>query len=70
MPTQKFYLPDLTHQQEPDVEDALGGLDGVLHVAANHSDHCAEVEFEDDCVSLDEIIARLAEAGFTATPAG
>lgn len=70
MPTQKFYLPDLSHEQEARVTEALRGVDGILFVAANHEDRCAEVEFEDDCVSIEDIASRLEEAGFDAQPAG
>lgn len=70
MPTQKFYLPDLIHAQEPEVVEALRDVDGILFTVANHRDRCAEVEFEDDCVSVDDIVKCLERAGFQAEPAG
>lgn len=70
MAVQKFFVPGLTHEQERDVERKLRSLQGVLYAAANHHDACAEVEFEDDCVTMDELRGALEKLGFDARPAG
>lgn len=70
MAVQKFFIPGLSHDAEAEVEKRLRALDGVLFAAANHQDRCAEVEFEDDCVSHDEIRNALLELGYEAKLAG
>jgi copper chaperone CopZ len=70
MPTQKFRVPGLAREDERRVEQRLKQLHGVLYVAANHADACAEVEFEDDTVSLDSIREALAQLGYPANIVG
>ena len=70
MAVQKFFVPGLTHEQEREVEQKLRALEGVLYAAANHQDACAEVEFEDDCVTIDELRGVLEKLGFDARIAG
>lgn len=70
MPTQKFWIKGMQHDAEPRVAERARALDGVLHVAANHRDQCAEVEFEDDRVSIDQIRDALAELGYAVEVAG
>ncbi len=70
MPTQKFRVKGLGHEDEAQVARELRSLRGVLFAAADHSDQCAEVEFEDDAVTPDEIRERIEALGFTAEIAG
>lgn len=70
MAVQKFFVPGLTHDAEAEVERRLRALDGVLYASANHSDACAEVEFEDDAVTTDRLRRTLAELGYDARLAG
>jgi copper chaperone CopZ len=70
MPTQKFWIKGLAHEDEESVACRIRELDGVLFVAMNHQDQCAEVEFEDDRASLEEIRAAAAELGYEVEIAG
>lgn len=70
MPTQKFWVKGLEHADEARVSRAARALDGVLFAAANHSDQCAEVEFEDDRVTVAEIRDALAGLGYSVEVAG
>lgn len=70
MPTQKFWVKGLEHADEARVSGAARALEGVLFAVANHSDQCAEVEFEDDMVTVAEIRDALAALGYTVEVAG
>jgi copper chaperone CopZ len=70
MPTQKFRVPGLTREDESRVEQHLKQLRGVLYVSASHAAACAEIEFEDDTISLDAIRQALADLGYQANIVG
>lgn len=70
MPTQKFWVKGLSHDDEERLSRRLRELRGVLFAVASHGDQCAEVEFEDDMVDAAEICAAIAELGYSAEPAG
>lgn len=70
MPTQKFHVRGLDHKGEAAVAARLRELEGVLFAAVSHSEECAEVEFEDDLITPDEICAALHGLGHPAEPAG
>lgn len=70
MAVQKFFVEGLSHDEEERVETRLRSLPGVIYAAANHADRCAEVEFEDDVVSTEEITRELGKLGFTSRIAG
>lgn len=54
--------------ERPDEEAALvrglKALPGVLYAVVSHSAACAEVEFEDDCISVDEIRQAISRHGY------
>ncbi len=70
MPTQKLWVKGLRREDEAPLERRLRELDGVFFAVLNHEDECAEVDFEDDRVSLEEIRAAIREAGYEARIAG
>jgi copper chaperone CopZ len=70
MPTQKFWVKGLEHADEARVARAARGVEGVLFAVANHSDQCAEVEFEDDRVTVAEIRDAIAALGYRVEVAG
>ena len=70
MAIQKFFVPGLSHDAEAEIEKSLRAVEGVLFAAAKHLDECAEVEFEDDCVTPDELREVLKELGYEAKLAG
>ena len=70
MPTQKFWVKGLRHEDEQRVTGHLRGISGVLFALLNHQDECAEVEFEDDRVGVHEIRAAIEELGFEVAIAG
>jgi copper chaperone CopZ len=70
MPTQKFWVEGLTHADEQRVAHHLRKVSGVLFAVLNHQDECAEVEFEDDRISVREIQAAIAELGYQVAVAG
>ncbi|HEX2091473.1 MAG TPA: heavy-metal-associated domain-containing protein [Longimicrobiaceae bacterium] len=70
MPTQKLRVKGLRQEDETTVARRLRELDGVFCVVLSHADECAEVDFEDDRVSLDEIRAAVRECGYEAEIAG
>ncbi|MEX2582107.1 MAG: heavy metal transporter [Gemmatimonadota bacterium] len=70
MSTQKLHVRGLSREDEGRVESALRSVSGVLYAAANHVDECAEVEFEDDMVTIAELRERLRELGFESRAAG
>lgn len=71
MPTAIFHLPELrSHDAEAPLEQALRDTAGVYGAVANHQDRCLEVDFEDDEIGLDGLIAAAAAAGYEARLVG
>lgn len=70
MPTQKLWVKGLRREDEAPLARRLQALDGVFFAVLNHDDECAEVDFEDDRVSLEEIRAALRDAGYETRIAG
>jgi copper chaperone CopZ len=70
MPTPKFHVPGLRREDEARIERRLRELDGVFAAVLNQADACAEVDFEDDRVSLQEIGDAIREFGYGAEPVG
>lgn len=70
MPTQKFRVKGLEHEDEARVAREVRRLRGVLFAVASHSDQCAEVEFEDDAVTPAEIRDVIAALGYAVEIAG
>jgi hypothetical protein len=68
--TQKFHIPGLTREDEGRVKAALMRRPGVLYAEVSHADACAEVDFEDDAITTDELREILARLGFAARLAG
>jgi len=52
------------------IQEALRHEPGVLGAIANHQDACAEIEYEDDEVSLDRLVAVVTELGYPAELGG
>lgn len=55
---------------EAAVEKVLGQVRGVYGVVASCTEGCVEIDFEDDEVTIREIIAAASAAGYEATLAG
>jgi hypothetical protein len=70
MPTQRFVVPGLAPVDQERVTDSLMGLDGVLYAFASPSDGWMEIEFEDDCITIEELAGHIARLGYPASPAG
>jgi hypothetical protein len=70
MPTQKFHVVGLKHEDEVAIAQRVRRLRGVFYAVLNHQDECAEVDFEDDLVTCAEIRAAIAEFGYTVHNAG
>lgn len=70
MPTQKFWVKGLEAGGEAAVVERARGVQGVLFAVANHRDQCAEVEFEDDEVTPEEIMRALRDLGYQVEAAG
>lgn len=65
MPTLKLFVRDLCeHAAERRLENAVRSLSGVHGAVANHEGHCLEIDFEDDDVSIPEILDAVRAAGF------
>jgi copper chaperone len=52
------------------VEKALKGVNGVYTAVIDLPDGEAEVDFDDDRVTTDQLVAAVAKAGYSATLAG
>ncbi len=48
------------------VENAIGGLSGVTDFAVDLDGGCAEVEFDENNISTEDIIAAIEDQGFGA----
>ncbi|HEX8272404.1 MAG TPA: heavy-metal-associated domain-containing protein [Longimicrobiaceae bacterium] len=70
MPTQKLWVRGLRREDEARVTERLRALPGVFFAMLSCGAECAEVDFEDDRVSLEEIRAAVRECGYEAEIAG
>ena len=70
MPTVKFHVLDLQAGEGPRLQQAMMAVEGVYGAVASCETGCLELDFEDDVVSLDDLIAAVAREGFTARVAG
>jgi hypothetical protein len=70
MPTQRLRIPGLRHQDEAELSRRLRAIPGVYYAVLNHLDECAEIDFEDDAVSLAEICRAVRDFGYDADIAG
>ncbi len=70
MPTQKLWIRGLKHEDEARIERRLKAMDGVFAAVLNHAEESAQLDFEDDRASLDEIRAAIRETGYEADLAG
>lgn len=70
MPTQKLRVRELRHGDEARVAARLRELPGVFFAALDHRDGSAELDFEDDRVSLAQICAVVRECGYEVEIAG
>jgi len=52
------------HADELRVQEALRSEPGVLGAIASREDACAEIEYEDDEVALDRLVAVVRQLGF------
>lgn len=52
------------------IEEGLRGLPGVLGVIARRRSECAEVEYEDDELSIERLLALVRELGYEAQLGG
>jgi copper chaperone CopZ len=67
MPTLRLFVRNLTERaDEPRLEQTIRSLKGVYAAVANAEGHCVEIDFEDDDVSIHQLIATIATAGFDA----
>ena len=64
MPTQKIWVKGLRHEDEARIAERLRALDGVFAAVLNHQDQCAEVDFEDDRATTDDMRRVIAELGY------
>lgn len=70
MPTLKFWIQGLRHEDEARVAARIRQLPGVFFAVLNHREECAEVDFEDDEVTAGEICAAIESLGYHARLAG
>lgn len=71
MPTARLKVTGLrSAEDEKRLQDSVRSLRGVYCAIASCSDHCMEVDFEDDEVDVSDILEAASAAGFEATLAG
>ncbi len=71
MATLKLRITGLaTAQDEANLEAALRAEAGVFGAAASRGSGCAEIDYEDDEVAIERLIALVEQAGFGARLAG
>jgi hypothetical protein len=71
MPTARFMVTGLADDDAAHrLENGLLSLDGVHGAVASVSEACVEVDFEDDRVSVAEMLAAADRAGVSARLAG
>ena len=71
MPTAKLKITGLhSAEDEKLLQNSVRSLPGVYGAVASCSDHCMEVDFEDDEVNVGDILEAASAVGFEATLAG
>jgi copper chaperone CopZ len=71
MPTAKLKVGGMrTADDERNLAAAVRALAGVYGVVASCRDHCMEIDFEDDEVGVDDLLAAASAAGYPATLVG
>lgn len=70
MATLLLRIEGLDADRAPALEHALRAMPGVFGVVISASEGCAELDIEDDEVSVDRIVARLEREGLKATVSG
>jgi hypothetical protein len=58
------------HGDESRLESLLRAERGVLGAIVNHLENCAEIEYQDDELSLERLLRLVHEAGYQAELAG
>lgn len=66
MATLLLRIEHLRDGDERRLEEALRGMTGVFGVVVSGAEGCAELDIEDDEVSVDRIVARVREEGYEA----
>lgn len=65
MPTALLCVRGMRDQRdEHRVEQALVAEAGVFGAVANHEESCAEIDYEDDEVTIDRLLEIVRSAGF------
>lgn len=71
MPTTEAVL-DVTgmhcHSCSAMIDETLADLPGVVAATTSRANNSSTVSFDADTVSVDQIVAAIAELGYTATP--
>lgn len=70
MATLLLRIDGLRPGDEPRIERTLRDLPGVYGVVVSTTERCAELDIEDDEVSLERILERLREQGLDGRLAG
>lgn len=71
MATLKLRITGLASARDEErIETALQAQPGVFAATANRLDGCAEIDYEDDEVAIERLIALVEAAGFGARLAG
>ena len=70
MATLLLRIDGLDEGAGPALERALRELPGVYGVVVSAPQGCAELDVEEDEVSIDAIVARVEREGYTAAPSG
>jgi hypothetical protein len=66
MPTQKFLVQGLRHEDEAALAGRIRELPGVFFALLDHEEQCADVEYEDDRVTGADICAAIRTFGYEA----
>ncbi|HUG39810.1 MAG TPA: heavy-metal-associated domain-containing protein [Longimicrobiales bacterium] len=70
MPTLLLRIDGLGEDDAPALERTLRAIPGVFGVVVSVAAGCAELDIEDDQVSVDTILARVEGEGYTAALSG
>ncbi|HSH44368.1 MAG TPA: heavy-metal-associated domain-containing protein [Longimicrobiales bacterium] len=70
MATLLLKIENLSSENTTRIEEMLRAMPGVFGAVVSAGEGCAEVDIEDDEVSVDRIVARLREAGYPARISG
>jgi hypothetical protein len=71
MPCLRLFIPHLSDRaDEQRLRLAYLAEPGVFSVLASHESRCIEIDFEDDEVTTDRLVAIAASSGFEARVAG